>query len=74
MMGGFGFGGIGMLLWIVVIVAAVYWITQTVTGQRVREAPPLKADARTPREVLDDRLARGEITIEQYHDLRKALV
>ena len=34
-----GFGGIGMVLWIVVLVAVVWWITQTATGQKTQEGP-----------------------------------
>lgn len=61
-----GFGGIGMVLWIVVLVAVVWWITQTATGQKTQVT-------RGAREVLDERLAGGEITIEQHRELRKAL-
>jgi len=67
-----GFGGIGMLLWIVVIVAAIWWITQAATSQRNQSGPPTRASG-TLREVLDERLARGEITLEQHRELRKAL-
>jgi uncharacterized membrane protein len=66
-----GFGGIGMVLWIGLIVAAIWWIAQAATNQR---APGQKADAlKAPRELLDERLARGEITVEQYRELKKAL-
>jgi uncharacterized membrane protein len=66
-----GFGGIGMVLWIGVIVAAIWWIVQTATNQR---APDHRADAlKAPRELLYERLARGEITVEQYRELKKAL-
>lgn len=73
MMGGFGMGGLGslgMLLWIGLIVAAIWWITQA-ANQKVtsHKAPVSKA----PRELLDERLARGEATVEQYRELRKAL-
>ncbi len=65
-----GFGGAGMLLWIVLIVALIWWLTQGATNQR---AAGQKSQARTPRELLDERLARGEITVEQHRELRKAL-
>lgn len=67
-----GFGGIGMLLWIGVIVAAIWWIAQAATSQRNQLGPPARASG-TLREVLDERLARGEITLEQHRELRKAL-
>lgn len=69
-----GFGGIGMVLWIVVLVAAVWWITQTATGQKTQESTQARPQVtRGAREVLDERLARGEITTEQHRELRKAL-
>ena len=64
MMGGFG---IGMLLWVALIVFVVWWIAQSATDQRTQHT------TKTSREVLDERLARGEITIDQYRELRKAL-
>jgi hypothetical protein len=36
-----GFGGIGMVLWIGLIVAAIWWIAQAATNRR---APGQKAD------------------------------
>jgi len=69
-----GFGGIGMVLWIVVLVAVVWWITQTATGQKTQEGAQARPQVtRGAREVLDERLAGGEITIEQHGELRKAL-
>ena len=64
MMGGFG---IGMLLWVALIVFVVWWIAQSTTGGQTQRT------TKTSREVLDERLARGEITIDQYRELRKAL-
>lgn len=51
------------IFWIVVIVAVVYWIRQQNAG-KPRE---------TPEEILKKRLARGEITVEEYEELRKHL-
>jgi len=69
-----GFGGIGMVLWIVVLVAVVWWIAQTATGQKTQDGAQVRPQVtRGAREVLDDRLAGGEITIEQHRELRKAL-
>ncbi len=67
-----GFGGIGMLLWIGVIVAAIWWIAQAATSQRNQSGPSAQASG-TLREVLNERLARGEITLEQHRELRKTL-
>ena len=66
-----GFGGIGMLVWLGVIVAAIWWITQA-ASQKAPSAPSAGTSS-TPRELLDARLARGEITVEQYRELRQAL-
>lgn len=71
MMGGFGFGGIGMVLWVVVIVAAIWWIAQAATKQQA--TGPKTPQSKTARELLDERLARGDVTVEQYRELRKAL-
>jgi uncharacterized membrane protein len=66
-----GFGGIGMVLWIGLIIAAIWWIAHAAVNQR---APGQKTDAlKAPRELLDERLARGEITIDQYRELKKVL-
>lgn len=67
-----GFGGIGMLLWVGLIVAVIWWIAQAATSQKPQSTPTAPA-ARAPRDVLDERLARGEINVEQYRELRKAL-
>lgn len=63
-----GFGGIGMLLWVVLIVGVIWWVAQTATNQKANASK-----TKTSREILDERLARGEITVEQYRELRKAL-
>lgn len=51
------------IFWIVVIVAFVYWLSQQRGGQ----------GKETPEEILKKRLARGEITVEEYEELRKRL-
>ncbi len=51
------------IFWIVVIVAVVYWFNQNRPDRRDE----------TPEEILKKRLARGEITPEEYEELRKRL-
>jgi uncharacterized membrane protein len=69
-----GFGGIGMVLWIGLIVAAIWWITQATTNQTNQRATNHRLpESEAPRQLLDERLARGEVTIEQYRELKKAL-
>lgn len=71
---GYGMGGgwLLMTLWwvllIAVVVALVVWIFPRETR---RSADPRPAP--TPRDVLDQRLARGEIDIETYRTLRQEL-
>jgi uncharacterized membrane protein len=66
-----GFGGAGMLLWIVLIVAVIWRFTQAAS----RKAEPTRPAGleHTPKAILDERLARGEITAEQYRSLRKEI-
>jgi len=76
MMGwGYGMGGSWLLmsgLWlllIVVLVGLVVWIFPRDT----RRGDSGQVRSRTPREVLDERLARGEIDVETYRVLREEL-
>jgi putative membrane protein len=54
-------GGLMMLFWAVVIAVVVWFIVRSVhrssSGSRARE-------------ILDERLARGEITVEEYRERR----
>ena len=64
--GGFHMGGMHGLWWIfwVVLIGALIFSIRGLTGQRRRE---------TPREVLQRRLADGEIDAEEY-EKRNALL
>lgn len=72
MIGGFGMG-LGMLLIIglplVLLLGGgayfVSWLSHQDTGYR--------ADQDTPQQILDKRLASGEINIEEYDTLRRRL-
>jgi putative membrane protein len=55
----------GPLLLIVVIVILVRWLTYNRDSANGR--------IRTPREILDERFARGEIQRDEYEERRKAL-
>lgn len=84
MMHGYGMGGAGwivmMIVWAVlllVIVAVVVRIFPKRTGDA--SAPPAASaapvvTAARPLEILDRRLASGEITLETYDRLRERLV
>lgn len=64
----YGFGthgwgmGVGGLLSLLLIVAIVYLLL----GNR-------RADGASPKEILDQRYARGEIDTKEYHERLKAL-
>ncbi|MBI1800218.1 MAG: SHOCT domain-containing protein [Chloroflexi bacterium] len=75
MMGGWGFplmGGIGMLLFWLFIIGGAVWLAQSVA----RGAGPAGMSApasESPLDILKRRYARGEITKEQYEEMRRAL-
>lgn len=76
MMGGFGYGGMmfgGLLMlafWVLVIVGVI-WLVLTLTrsGQTVPGAP----GAAKPLDTLRERYAKGEITKEQYEEIKRDL-
>lgn len=59
---GGGLMGIGMLLWLAPVVLLVWFIAQFASGRNDKGKPP-----RSPREILDERYARGEIDRDEYH-------
>lgn len=74
MMGGmgWGFGLLGLffmlVFWGLLILAAV-WVVRALFGN----VPPRqgKSPSQNPREILDQRYARGEITREQYEIMKR---
>ncbi len=77
MMGGFGFplwftGGIGMLLFWVLIIVGVIWIVQspprgTETGGSIMPV------SESPLDILKRRYAKGEISKEQFEEIKRDL-
>ena len=65
MMGGFGMG-FGGIFWIVFLALVIWAVTSAGTrpGRRSEESA---------RAILDERLARGEISVDEYRKLRAAL-
>jgi putative membrane protein len=63
-------GGIGMLVLMVLVLAAVVSLA-VVLARRGPQQPPSPAD--TARRILDERFARGEIDQDEYHRRRDAL-
>lgn len=76
--GGSG-AGWGLLLVVMVlswlpVVALTYLVLRSQRpGPRPPEQPPRTAAGPTPVEVLDQRLARGEISVEEYQKVRNLL-
>lgn len=60
--GGMFFGPLFMIFWIAVLVAVVVLVLRWLGAGSVGAGPT----SRTPREVLDERYARGEIDREEY--------
>ncbi len=75
MMFGYGmmglFGLIGLLIIVLIIVGIVLLVMWAV--RRSTPGPNLPAGRETPRDILQARYARGEITREQYQEMLKDL-
>ena len=71
-----GYGWIVMVvLWILLLAALVWFVAWLVMGQRGRSSsgrvqPP---GQETPLEILDRRLATGEIDVDEYQKVRSQL-
>lgn len=64
-----------VLIVVAVIVVAVILVVRLVPGRahHAEAAPPSLVDTRTPRQVLDERYARGDIATEEYLERVKHL-
>lgn len=79
--GGFLLGGLMSVLWTVLIVLAVLWVTRNwdkVKDYTRRTASSLtpssgSAASQGPLEILQSRYAKGEITREEYETIRRDL-
>jgi uncharacterized membrane protein len=69
-------GWIIAVLWTVIMFAliagGIYWFIGALSGRTDGE-PRQAAGEGSAREILDKRLAKGELTIEQYEELRDTL-
>lgn len=77
--GGMGYGGMGwagmvgmVLFWVVLIAAIVWAVTRLLPGRQVPTNLPGSAPE-TPEGILDRRYARGEIDLETYQAQRVVL-
>jgi putative membrane protein len=67
MMMGFGFMGIiTMLLFWGVLIAGAFWLVKSIFPNQAGSSGSERDQPASPREILDHRYARGEITREQY--------
>ena len=78
MMGRFTGGGILMvLLWIVVIIGAIWLIKEVVadnnSGSRSNNISHTDRQRETPEEITRKRLARGEISREEFEEILMGL-
>ena len=65
--GGWLVMGVGMVLWLVLVVAVVWLLIRlSARSERAPGAPP--AVRQTPEEILRERFARGEINAEEYRE------
>lgn len=70
--GGVGMFGFGMIIWIVIL-GAVVWAVVQATSRNARAAGARPSSGQAARDVLDARLARGEVSVEEYKKLRETL-
>jgi len=68
-------GGLLMLLFWVIVIALAVWAIRAITrtGRDREEGRPLDLHENTAVEILKQRYARGEISREEYQDLRRDL-
>ncbi len=64
----FGLGGLVMLLFWIFVVAAAVWLVLTIARPTTGSG-----DLGSARRILDERLARGELDVEEYRTRRAAL-
>ncbi len=67
--GMWGFGGLFMLIFWIFVIAGLVWLVLTVTQAQSR--PGSEGDAAL--RILEERLARGEIDVEEFKSRRTAL-
>ena len=75
MMGGFGFGGgiLMLLFWALVIGGGVLLVVRLVGQNPAPLGPGQQGSGNRPLDILRERYARGEITKEQFDQIRKDL-
>jgi putative membrane protein len=59
-------------IFLIVVLAAAIWAASSFSSRGGWGSPPPRID-KTPRQILDERFARGEIDEEEYRRRRDAL-
>ncbi len=75
-LGGFGLGILGLLLRILfwaIIIGGIVWLVSALVRGGTQPVTAAVASRETPLDVLKMRLAKGEITKEQYDQLKNDL-
>ena len=73
MMNGFGFGGIFMIIFWIVIIGLGVWLVSSLVSRTNSQPPSNLPSAESPLDILKKRYARGEITKEQFDEMRRDL-
>lgn len=68
---GYGFGGAGvmMILFLAIVAFAVYFMAKT-----INQKASVSHFAVQPIEILNERLAKGDISEEEYESIRKRMI
>ncbi len=73
MMGGFGFGGIPMILFWIICIGLGVWLISSLVPHANSQPPANVPPAESTLDILQKRYARGEITKEQFEEMRRDL-
>jgi len=73
MMNGFGFGGIFMIIFWIVIIGLGVWLVSSLVSRANSQPPSNLPPAESALDILKKRYARGEITKEQFDEMRRDL-
>ncbi len=73
MMNGFGFGGLLSIIFWVAIIALAVWLISSLVSRPNSQPPSNLPAAESALDILKKRYARGEITKEQYDEVRRDL-
>jgi putative membrane protein len=72
-MGLLGFGGIGMILFWVVLIGIVVLVVRSFLGNNSAGNKTPAPTSQTPLEILQTRYAKGEISKEEYEEVQQTL-